>query len=102
MVILTILVLALSFSGQASGPNAKAASPQAAKVEPGLNALAERAVITVGAINTHDTPARSDDTVASYSSRGPTAIEGLIKPDILAPGNKVVSTTSPSTTLRQS
>ena len=29
--------------------------------------------IAVGAIDTHDTAARSDDTVASYSSRGPTA-----------------------------
>ena len=27
--------------------------------------------ITVGALNTHGTPQRSDDTVASYSSRGP-------------------------------
>ena len=49
------------------------------------------AAITVGAVNTHDTPARSDDTIATYSSCGPTAIDGLIKPDIVAPGNKVVS-----------
>jgi serine protease AprX len=49
------------------------------------------AAITVGAINTHNTPMRSDDTLASYSSRGPTAIDGLIKPDLVAPGNKIVS-----------
>jgi serine protease AprX len=49
------------------------------------------AVITVGAVDTHGTIARSDDTIASYSSRGPTAIDGLIKPDIVAPGNKVIA-----------
>ncbi len=57
------------------------------------------AVITVGAVNTHNTAARSDDTVATYSSRGPTAIDGLIKPDIVAPGNKIISATNRSVAL---
>jgi serine protease AprX len=48
-------------------------------------------VITVGALNTHGTPQRSDDEVTSYSSRGPTYLDGLIKPDLVAPGNKIVS-----------
>ena len=48
-------------------------------------------VITVGALNTHGTVARSDDELTTYSSKGPTAIDGLIKPDIAAPGNKIVS-----------
>src|SRR5581483_10241984 len=48
-------------------------------------------VITVGAINTMQTNARSDDVMATYSSHGPTLVDGLIKPDIVAPGNKIVS-----------
>lgn len=37
------------------------------------------------------TPTRDDDQVASYSSKGPTLIDHIAKPDIVAPGNKVVS-----------
>jgi serine protease AprX len=48
-------------------------------------------VITVGALNTWGTVARGDDTVASYSSRGPTRYDMLLKPDVVAPGNKIVS-----------
>ena len=47
-------------------------------------------VITVGALNTKGTVARSDDELASYSSKGPT-MDGIIKPDLAAPGNKIVS-----------
>src|SRR5262249_22598826 len=57
------------------------------------------AAITVGAVDTHQTVVRSDDTIASYSSRGPTAIDGLIKPDIVAPGNKVTSLAARYSTL---
>src|SRR5205085_9366643 len=46
-------------------------------------------VITVGATNTQQTNARSDDVVASYSSRGPTLVDGLLKPDLVAPDNKL-------------
>lgn len=56
-------------------------------------------VITVGAINTHGTAVRSDDTVATYSSRGPTYIDQLAKPDLLAPGNQIISVASPGSTL---
>lgn len=52
-------------------------------------------VITVGAMNTANTSSRGDDTVASYSSKGPTAFDHIVKPDIVAPGNRVVSTLSP-------
>lgn len=48
-------------------------------------------VITVGATNTHGTVARSDDTIASFSSCGPTPIDGMIKPDLVAPGCGIVS-----------
>jgi len=59
-------------------------------------------VITVGATNTHGTPSRNDDTVASYSSKGPTLVDHIVKPDIVAPGNGVVSLlASTSATLYQ-
>ena len=47
--------------------------------------------ITVGALNTWGTVGRSDDTVAKFSSRGPTAYDLVVKPDIAAPGVKVLS-----------
>jgi serine protease AprX len=48
-------------------------------------------VVTIGATNMWDTIARDDDTVTTYSSRGPTKYEFATKPDVVAPGNKIVS-----------
>src|SRR6266581_2917672 len=48
-------------------------------------------VITVGAMNTMGTPSRTDDVITTYSSKGPTSYDNYIKPDIVAPGNRVVS-----------
>ncbi len=61
----------------------------------------EPSAITVGATNTFGTDQRSDDGIASYSSRGPTRsfwtdtlsvkhFDNLIKPEIVAPGNKLI------------
>ena len=47
--------------------------------------------LTVGAIDTHGTPQRSDDTLATYSSKGPTKYDLVIKPDLAAPGSHIVS-----------
>ena len=47
--------------------------------------------ITVGALDTKGTADRSDDIVAAYSSRGPTAIDLQVKPDLVAPGTRLVS-----------
>jgi serine protease AprX len=47
--------------------------------------------ITVGALNTWGTVDRSDDTVATYSSRGPSEYDLGVKPDVAAPGTKIVS-----------
>jgi subtilisin family serine protease len=47
--------------------------------------------ITVGALNTWGTVDRSDDTVAAFSSRGPTAYDRAVKPDLAAPGMKILS-----------
>jgi len=48
-------------------------------------------VITVGAMKTEGTFTRTDDLVASYSSKGPSAIDHVVKPDVVAPGNLVAS-----------
>jgi serine protease AprX len=59
-------------------------------------------VITVGATKTNGTPSRLDDSVASYSAKGPTLIDHIVKPDLVAPGNNVVSLlSSPNCTLIQ-
>jgi serine protease AprX len=47
--------------------------------------------LTVGAVNTWATAKRSDDTVATFSSRGPTRFELAVKPDLAAPGTKIIS-----------
>ncbi|HWD41628.1 MAG TPA: S8 family peptidase [Fimbriimonas sp.] len=52
-------------------------------------------VITVGATKNLD-GRRSDDQIASYSSRGPTVSDCILKPDIIAPGNNVISCEDPN------
>ena len=47
--------------------------------------------ITVGAIDTAGPVTRSDDTVAAYSSKGPTRYDLAVKPDVVAPGTRIVS-----------
>lgn len=48
-------------------------------------------VITVGAINNQGTATHTDDVATSYSSRGPTYLDNLFKPDLAAPGNRIAS-----------
>ena len=56
-------------------------------------------VLTVGATNHQKTVARADDTVALFSSRGPTLIDRGMKPDVLAPGVGIESLADPGSTL---
>jgi serine protease AprX len=56
-------------------------------------------VITVGAMKAMGTYPRGDDLVASYSSKGPTYIDLTAKPDLVAPGNLVVSALAPGSNL---
>jgi serine protease AprX len=48
-------------------------------------------VLTVGATDTKQTTSTSDDTVATYSSWGPTLFDEYAKPDLVAPGNRLIS-----------
>jgi len=56
-------------------------------------------VITVGATMTEGTATRVDDKIASYSSKGPVAIDHIVKPDLVAPGNRQVSLRAAGSTL---
>ncbi|WP_026582104.1 S8 family peptidase [Bacillus sp. J33] len=71
-----------------SGPDAGTIS------SPGIS----EKVITVGAMDDRNTPAREDDTIASFSSRGPTP-NGGAKPDVVAPGVNIISLRSPNSYL---
>jgi serine protease AprX len=70
----------------------------------------EPSAITVGASNTLGTDSRSDDVVTTYSSRGPTRgfvtdsqgvnhYDNIIKPDLVAPGNRIIDAVSPNNQL---
>ena len=56
-------------------------------------------VITVGAVNDKENYDRADDVMTTYSSKGPTAIDHIVKPDLVAPGNRVVSYQAPHSSL---
>ena len=47
--------------------------------------------LTVGSMKTEDTYDRADDQLASYSSKGPSLYDNVAKPDLVAPGNQIVS-----------
>ncbi len=52
-------------------------------------------VLTVGASSTNGTPTRGDDTIGTFSSRGPSPIDFGAKPDLVAPGTGTVSLAVP-------
>jgi subtilisin family serine protease len=65
----------------------------------------EPSAITVGSMKSYDTTYRGDDTVNNFSSKGPTRgsyvdanlvtqYDNLLKPDLVAPGNRVVGAIS--------
>ena len=51
----------------------------------------EPSVITVGAMDDRNSVSTTDDVLAPYSSKGPTLIDHVVKPDIVAPGTHIVS-----------
>ena len=56
-------------------------------------------VLTVGASSHMGTPDRADDTIAAFTSRGPTGLDQRAKPDIVAPGVGIESLSAPGSTL---
>jgi serine protease AprX len=56
-------------------------------------------VIAAGALSTLETTERSDDRVASYSSRGPTWYDARVKVDLSAPGDRLVAVAARNSTL---
>jgi serine protease AprX len=71
------------------------AGPGAGTIQtPGIDPL----VLTVGASDDNGTVTSADDTIPSWSSVGPTP-DGLAKPDLVAPGRKIVSVRVPGSTL---
>ena len=56
-------------------------------------------VLTVGAASHNGTADRRDDTVAPFSSLGPSAIDQVPKPDLVAPGVGIESLADPGSTL---
>lgn len=79
------VVVSSSNSGPAAGTIAK----------PGDDPL----VITVGALDDAATAKRSDDVMAGFSGAGPTAADGIVKPDLVAPGRSVISLRAPGSTV---
>lgn len=61
-----------------------------------------RDAITVGAYNSKFTEALDDDTMWGNSSLGPSHPDGLAKPDLVAPGVNVVSTSAGGSELNKS
>ncbi len=56
-------------------------------------------VITAGATDDRGTTSLSDDLLPDFSGRGPTAADGLAKPDLVAPGAHMVSLRAPGSTI---
>src|SRR3954468_19463644 len=52
-------------------------------------------VVTVGAIDDKGTNGLNDDVLPNFSGRGPTAADGVAKPDVVAPGGHIVSLAAP-------
>jgi serine protease AprX len=56
-------------------------------------------VITAGATDDRGTAGVGDDTLPAFSGRGPTAANGLFKPDVVAPSAHMVSLRAPGSTI---
>lgn len=56
-------------------------------------------VLTVGAVDDNGTVGLADDLLPDFSSRGPTAADGVAKPDVTAPGGHVISLRAPGSAI---
>jgi serine protease AprX len=80
-------IVVIVAAGNAGRDNSAGTQGYGTIAAPGNDPLA----ITVGAMNTEGTPQRSDDLMTTYSSKGPTWSDHVVKPDLVAPGNKIFS-----------
>jgi subtilisin family serine protease len=94
---ITVVVAAGNF-GKRTGPDGRTVEVYGTVGSPGI----EPSVITVGSANPLGTGARTDDSVNHFSSKGPSRgvyvsptgqrrIDNALKPDLVAPGNKIVA-----------
>jgi hypothetical protein len=85
------LLAALAESAWFAGITVVAASGNDGPV-PGTIATpgADPFIITAGSYDDQGTPSTQDDRESAFSSRGPT-VDGFAKPDVLAPGRRVIS-----------
>jgi serine protease AprX len=56
-------------------------------------------VITAGATDDMGTVGLNDDTLPDFTAHGPTAADGLAKPDVVAPGGHIVSLRAPGSAI---
>ena len=75
-----VVVVAAGNSGKAFGTISKPAD--------------DPLVITVGAVDDRETPGVDDDRLPNFSSRGPAPF-GIAKPDVVAPGARLISLRTP-------
>jgi serine protease AprX len=93
-------IVVVASAGNA-GKNANGSKVYGSVNSPGI----EPTVLTVGAVDSKATDYRSDDGIATYSSRGPgrgyQVVAGVkkydnnMKPDVVAPGNKLLGARAP-------
>ncbi|MGE3492396.1 MAG: S8 family peptidase, partial [Vicinamibacterales bacterium] len=79
------------------GTNEKNQQIYGSVTSPGISPYA----ITVGAIRTQGTADKADDEVAPWSSKGPTMVDKIVKPDLVAPGSQIISTAARGAQLMQ-
>ncbi len=89
--------LIVSVSAGNFGINKKTGEPGYAGIASPGNAPS---AITSGSTNMFDTIRRVDDRVSAFSSRGPTWYDGFLKPDVVAPGQNVLSVAAVGSRLR--
>jgi serine protease AprX len=87
----------VSVSAGNFGVNKKTGEPGYAGIASPGNAPS---AITSGSTNMFDTISRLDDRVSAFSSRGPTWYDGFMKPDLVAPGENVLSVAAVGSRLR--
>jgi serine protease AprX len=59
-------------------------------------------VVTVGALDDMATQSPRDDEITDFSSAGPTATDGWVKPDLVTSGRSVISLAAPGSTIYNS